>query len=284
MGGSIAASGPARQPASRAIKGGMLGRSLVAVLAAAAWASAAATELPSGVAVRERAEVRTVLDGRTFVLADGRTVRLAGIDVPRPGMPGERAGRRQAVAVAAQDALSELLAGGAIGLAPLGGGTDRYGRILAHAVDARGRWVQAEMVAGGFARVTMFPGESVGLRPLLALEAEAREARRGLWALPEFRVIGADEALRHLDSFQLVEGRVRNVERRAGRTFVNFGEDWRSDFTVEIAARLRRQLASAGLDPADYQGKIVRVRGWIKSRNGPLIELAQPEQIEVIAQ
>jgi hypothetical protein len=27
---------------------------------------------------------------------------------------------------------------------------------------------------------------------------------------------------------------------------------------------------------------MVRVRGWIKSYNGPLIEMAQPEQIEVL--
>jgi endonuclease YncB( thermonuclease family) len=262
----------------------MLGRCLVALLAAAAWASAAATELPSGAAMRERAEVRTVLDGSTFVLADGRTIRLAGVDVPRSGAPGERAGRRQGVAVVAQDALSALLLAGPVGLAPLGDGTDRYGRVLAHVVDAQGRWVQAEMVSRGFGRVTMFPGESVGLPVLLALESEARSAKRGLWALPEFRIITSDEAIRHLDSFQLVQGRVRTVERKAGRTFVNFGEDWRSDFTVEIAARLRRQLAVTGLDPADYQGKMVRVRGWIKSRNGPLIELAQPEQIEVIAE
>jgi endonuclease YncB( thermonuclease family) len=262
----------------------MLGRCLATILAAVAWASAAATELPSGAALRERAEVRTVLDGSTFVLADGRTIRLAGLDVPRPGAPGERAGRRPAIAVAAQDTLSALLLAGAVGLAPLGDGTDRYGRILAHVVDVQGRWVQAELVSRGFGRVTMFPGEAVGLATLLTLEAEARSAKRGLWALPEFRVINSDEAIRHLDSFQLVQGRVRTVERKAGRTFVNFGEDWRSDFTVEIAARLRRQLAAVGLDPADYQGKMVRVRGWIKSRNGPLIELAQPEQIEVIAE
>jgi hypothetical protein len=105
-----------------------------------------------------------------------------------------------------------------------------------------------------------------------------------LWALPEFRVIGADEAMRHIDSFQLVEGRVRTVERKGARTFLNFGEDWRSDFTVEIGAKPRRQFVGAGLDPGDYRGKMVRVRGWIRSRNGPLIELVQPEQIEVIAQ
>ena len=69
---------------------------------------------------------------------------------------------------------------------------------------------------------------------------------------------------------------------KAGRTFLNFGEDWRSDFTVSIAAKPRRQLAEAGLDPGAMQGKMLRVRGWIKSRNGPLIEIVQPEQVEVV--
>jgi endonuclease YncB( thermonuclease family) len=262
----------------------MLGRCLIAALAAFAWAGAAAMEPPPGLALREHGEVRAVVDGATFTLADGRTIRLAGLDVPRAGMPGERGGRRGAVAIAAQDTLSGLLAGTAVDLAPLGPGPDRYGRILAQVVDAKSRWVQAAMVESGYARVTMFPGEAFGLRPLLALEAEARAAKRGLWALSEFRVINAEEAIRHLDSFQLVEGRVRIVERKAGRTFLNFGEDWRSDFTIEIAARLRRQLLLVGLDPAEVQGKMVRVRGWIKSRNGPLIELVQPEQIEVIAE
>ena len=240
-------------------------------------------ELPPDLVASERGRVAKVIDGSTFALADGRTVRLAALDVPRPVGPGERAGRLQAVAISAQEALSGLLGGDDVALAPVGRGIDRYGRIVAHVAGAQGRWIQAEMTARGFGRVTVFADEGAGLRPLLALESEARAARRGLWALPEYRIIGTDEAARHLDSFQLVEGRVRNVERKAGRTFLNFGEDWRSDFTVAMPAKLRRALAVDGLDPAEYQGKIVRVRGWIRSHNGPLIELVQPEQIEVIA-
>jgi endonuclease YncB( thermonuclease family) len=246
--------------------------------------AAAALELPVGFAPTERARVAAVVDGATFTLGDGRTIRLAGLDVPRGGTPGDRQGRRQAVAVAAQDVLSSLLGTGEIAFAAVGPGTDRYGRVLAQVADAQGRWVQAELVARGHARVMIFADQGESLRSLLALEAEARTARRGLWALPEFRVIAADETVRHLDSFQLVEGRVRSVDRKAGKTFLNFGEDWRSDFTVMIAGKMRRPLAAAGLDPAEAEGKMLRVRGWIKSRNGPLIEIVHPDQIEVIAE
>ncbi|HEX2113790.1 MAG TPA: thermonuclease family protein [Alphaproteobacteria bacterium] len=258
----------------------MLGRLAIAAFIANAWAAALAAEPPASLALTERAMVAAIADGATFSLTDGRTVRLAALDVPRRSDRGDRPG---AIATAARDALESLLAGGEVGLAPAAAATDRYDRTLAHVVNAQGRWVQAEMLARGLARVAAFADDTVGLQPLLEIEDEARQARRGLWALREFRVIDAEEAIRHLDSFQLIEGRVLAVERKAGRTFLNFGADWRSDFTVSIEAKLRRQMAGRGLDPESYQGKMVRVRGWIRSRNGPLIELARPEQIEVIA-
>lgn len=259
----------------------MRARALAILLAIGGCSEAVARELPAEIAAAERARVAAVVDGSTFTLADGRTIRLAGLDIPAPG---DRSGRRRTVAEAARDALAALIGTSDVAIAPVDRAIDRYGRVRAQVADAQGRWVQAEMVAGGHARVTILAEDGPGLIPLLALEAEARAARRGVWALPEFRVIAADEAARHLDSFQLVEGRVRSVERKAGRTFLNFGEDWRSDFTVEIGGAARKRFAGAGLDPARYQGKMVRVRGWIKSRNGPLIELARPEQIEVMAE
>ena len=114
---------------------------------------------------------------------------------------------------------------------------DRYGRTLAHVVDPQGRWVQAEMVTRGLARVAIFADERTGLAELLALESAAREARRGIWALAEYRIVDADHALRYVDTFQIVEGRVRTVEQKGGRTYLNFGADWRSDFTVLVPAR-----------------------------------------------
>jgi micrococcal nuclease len=256
----------------------------MAVLLAVAAGPALAVALPAGPEAGDRVRVAAVLDGATFALADGRTVRLAALDVPRPsGEPSPAAAsRRDRAAAEARDALAGLVAGHEVALTAASRPVDRYGRMLAHVVDAQGRWVQAEMVTRGLARVTVFADERTGLAALLALEAEARAARRGIWALPEYRVVSAEQALRHVDTFQLVEGRVLNVEQKGGRTYLNFGADWRTDFTVLVPAAIRRQLVAGGLDPSRYEGKMVRVRGWIKSRNGPLLELVQPEQIEVL--
>jgi endonuclease YncB( thermonuclease family) len=257
---------------------------MLALIAVAAG-PALAVGLPAGPEPAVRARVAEVVDGATFTLADGRTVRLAGLDVPRPAA-GTRtaASRRDLVAAEAKEALGRLVLGHDVALDVAARPVDRYGRMLAHVTAAGGRWVQAEMVTRGLARVAIFADERKGLAELLALEAAARDARRGLWALSEYRIVDADHAMRHLDTFQLVEGRVRHVELKSGRTYLNFGDDWRSDFTILMPAAIRRQLAAAGLDPSRYEGKMVRVRGWIKSRNGPLIELVQPEQIEVLEQ
>jgi hypothetical protein len=66
------------------------------------------------------------------------------------------------------------------------------------------------------------------------------------------------------------------------RIYLNFGPDWRTDFTVSIETRLLKTFEKAALDPMDLKGRKIRVRGWIESRNGPSIDVTHPEQIEVL--
>ena len=40
-------------------------------------------------------------------------------------------------------------------------------------------------------------------------------------------------------------------------------------------------LSAAGLAPKALENRRVRVRGWVEERNGPRIEAASPEQIEI---
>ena len=55
-------------------------------------------------------KVRAVTDGRSFILDDGREIRLAGIEVPLPSRPGET-GARAYAGTAAHDALGSIIAG-----------------------------------------------------------------------------------------------------------------------------------------------------------------------------
>jgi hypothetical protein len=202
-------------------------------------------------------------------LEDGRTIRLAGIELGQGTAPG-------------------LPAGTTVTLKRIGTETDRYGRLNAHVFfgeDGAQRWFQADLVAQGLARVSARVGDPVCARELLAREQAARAAKLGLWAEPVYVIGKAEEpgeVLKSRGSFALVEGKVLSVRESGGTIYVNFGRRWSEDFTVTIAKRNERVFSAAGLAPKSLSGRRVRIRGWIEERGGPWVEAARPEQIEVL--
>lgn len=139
-------------------------RSILALLFAVATLSPAHAELVG--------RVVAVHDGDTITgLVAGRSVRirLHGIDAPERGQPFANASRH---------ALEAQVAGRDVRIVERG--HDGYGRVLGR-VYAGSIDVNAEQVRAGYAwvfrRFVNDPG-------LLALEAEAKAARRGLWRDP----------------------------------------------------------------------------------------------------
>jgi hypothetical protein len=204
-----------------------------------------------------------------ILLEDGRTLSPAGIELAQA---------------------ADLPAGTTLTLKRLGTGgeTDRYGRRKAHVFTAENgveRWLQADWVARGLARVSSRVGDPACARLLLASEQAAREAKLGLWGEAGY-VIGKAEdpagVLKERGRFALVEGKVLSVRESGGTIYVNFGRRWSEDFTVTIAKRNERVFAAAGLTPKSLNGRRVRIRGWIEERGGPWVEAARPEQIEVL--
>ena len=227
---------------------------------------------------------RRFIDGRTFVLDDGREVRLAAIEVPAPSdqSPAAPGG------AAAKDALAALLAGSEVILRRADVPSDRYGRLFAYAATLREgveHEAQADLLANGFARVAARVGSHDCAAELLRRESAARKARLGLWANSYYDVFTADnvaDVLAQRGRFALVEGKVESVRESGATIYVNFGRRWTEDFTVTILKRNARKFAAAGLEPQRLTGRRVRVRGWIEERGGPWIEAANPEQIELI--
>jgi len=66
---------------------------------------------------------------------------------------------------------------------------------------------------------------------------------------------------------------------------LNFGDDYRTDFTIAIFPNQLDNFRKKNIDPAhDYLGKKVRVCGLIKEYNGPEIVVERPEEIEVLVE
>ena len=145
--------------------------------------------------------------------------------------------------------------------------------------------MQGEMLRRGLARVYSFPDNRALVAEMLAAETEARAANRGIWSDPYYAIRNPDPGvlLPLTNTFQLIEGRVVEAAEVNGTVYLNFGADWRSDFTVSIARKYMKNFEGAGIDPLVYQGQSIRVRGWITKRNGPMINATHPEQIEDLA-
>lgn len=119
-------------------------------------------------------KVVAIADGDTLtLLTSGRQqikVRLAEIDTPERGQPyGTRARQTLAELAFSKQATVETRE------------KDRYGRLIGR-VYVAGTDVNRELVRRGAAWVYRQYNRD---RSLLAVEAEARAANRGLWALPE---------------------------------------------------------------------------------------------------
>ncbi|MEQ8734157.1 MAG: thermonuclease family protein [Rhodospirillaceae bacterium] len=224
-----------------------------------------------------------VIDGDTLQLTDGREVRLTGIQAPK--LPLGRADFREwPLAQVAKQALEDLTAGQPIKLYVDGNGQDRYGRVLAQAVREDRLWLQGEMVRRGLARVYTFSDNRSMAAALLLKESEAREEGLGIWSLAYYAVRDSEpENLeRYFGTFQLIEGTVVEAARVRGRVYLNFGADYRTDFTASLDRQSDRLFQQSDLDPLTFKGQRLRVRGWVKDFNGPLIDITHPEQIEIL--
>ena len=69
------------------------------------------------------------------------------------------------------------------------------------------------------------------------------------------------------------------AEVRTG-VYLNFEEDWREDFTIFIAKRDLKRFGGKAHELGLLEGANIRVRGWLGFRNGPMIEITHPEQLE----
>lgn len=226
--------------------------------------------------------VAHVIDGDTFVTTQGEHIRLLGINAPekaRKQSPAQPFGK--AATVYAQKLLKDKNLTLTFGPHK----RDRYKRLLAHATLADGTWVNGHMVEAGMAHVYSFPDNRPRTGALIAKENTARQNKKGLWSHPRWQVRAATDIFPEetIGQFHLIEGTVTHTARVKGITYLNFGEDWRTDFTVEIRKKDLPLFTEAGITPhQDYQGKRLRVRGMLKPVNGILVTATHPEQLEIL--
>lgn len=236
----------------------------------------------------ETGSVRSILDGDTFYLDDGLKVRLSAIQAPK--LPLGRAGfEAWPLGEESKSALIKLTSGKTLQLYYSGEKRDRYNRALAQTFTlkedgTRDLWLQEEMVRLGMARVYTWPDTFQDSEKLYAAEIRARDAKRGIWGEEYYKIRSpAPDALaQDVDSYQIVQGVITSAADVRGQIYLNFGANYKTDFTIAIAKRDRKRFEKSGIDPLSLEGATVRVRGWIELSNGPMVWLDHPERLEVL--
>jgi endonuclease YncB( thermonuclease family) len=264
-----------------------MSRHVLILLGFAIIGRAAAAPVPETLASGGTAHVEHVVDAMTLRLNDGRTVRLAAVETPQPELPRlssnrepQPAARRGATAATADRATAELAEGRDVALYFEERRNDRYGRVVAHVVILPDLWLQQELVRRGLARVHTTADTAASAPALLKSEAAARTQHRGLWSQSAFQLRRPDDLGRFVDSFQIVEGRIGEVRRTASHTSLQFAEVRGRPVEVVIPSAARRRFREIGLDPGELAAKTLRIRGWVRWQNGPVIDVDHPAQIE----
>ncbi len=217
--------------------------------------------------------IQYVYDGDTVKLADGKKVRLLGINSP------EIEGRNKNAEAGGEDArwwLINALKDKRVRLVFDAEQKDKYGRTLAYLFTEDGLHLNLELVRLGLASLNIFPPNLRFSDELLNAQTEAEKASRGIWKRPEYRIKPAS-SLRAANyrGWQRISGRVKKI--RATHKYVYLALSDHVDFRIE--------RANLDLFPnlQGYVGKEVELRGWLnRSKERFSMLIRHPSSIKML--
>lgn len=226
--------------------------------------------------------VSEVIDGDTVRLSNGQTLRYIGIDTPevRIKKGGRFEYQPQPFALEARELNKTLVEGKRVRIEFDVQRYDRYQRLLGYCfVDDE--FINAKLLSEGLAVLYTYPPNIKYTELFVAAQKEARENKRGLWA--SYEIIDHTQAGNYINQIRTVRGRVVQVYKSSKCLFLNFGKDWKSDFTIVIYNNVLDLFRKQGIDPLTfYKGKTIEVSGRIHNYNGPEIIVNNPAEIQVI--
>lgn len=201
------------------------------------------------------AQVARAVDGDTLRLADGRSVRLIGINTAETGRkgrvdePGAKAARDRLWAVVKEG-------GGKVAVQLGAQAHDRHGRTLAHVYTPQGRNIEAMLLGEGLGFQVVVPPNDALQVCHAAAERAARRAGLGLWR--EFSPQPVARLKRA--GFAIVTGRIDRISRNRGGTWI--------DLEGGLVLQVPRAEEGVFQDILSRLavGQPVEARGWVVDR------------------
>lgn len=204
--------------------------------------------------------VKTVYDGDTVVLEDGRKIRFLGINTPEiqhRDKPADAGGDE------AKRWLIDKLKNTKVRLEVSAEKTDKYGRTLAHLFTEKKEHINLQLVAAGLASVSIYPPNLLYVNELVKAQNQAEQTKLGIWGRPEYAAIPVGSLTEdgHQGWTRLV-GKVVNIRTTRKSIYLEFSD--------AFEARIESQWLDLFPDVNSYLGKTIEVRGWLNKSKGRL--------------
>ena len=212
------------------------------------------------------ARVLWAYDGDSLRLADHREVRLIGINAPELGHDGKP---DQPLAETARNRADRLVRGQTVTLRYDSERVDRYGRTLAYVFLSDGQDVQEILLREGLAWFVAIAPNIANRDRYRTAEAQARNARRGIWSLAEYDPTPAERLTPRDTGFRLVVGTVVRVDYHA---------QWA---LLHLAPGVALTMPSAAA--RSFVRKRIVARGWLTAyKDGLRMRITDPAMIETL--
>lgn len=224
----------------------------------------------------ETAVVKSVHDGDTLKLIDGRKVRLIGINTPELARNNQAA---QPYARQARQALLQLVNQSDLQIRLVYGAQreDRYQRTLAHLYLPDGQNIQAALIRQGMATAFTTPPNDRQSRCYRQLESKAIDNKKGIWSLTDYQLYQIHELGQNSKGFHRIQGSVTKAYQSPG------------GFWLILDNRLRVHIKQQDLTYFDISflqqltGKMITVRGWLHpKKKSYFMNLRHPDALRLI--
>ncbi len=228
----------------------------------------------------EAAIIKSVHDGDTVKLVDGRKIRLIGINTPELARSGKT---EQAFASDARDQLKQLIAASDNRVKLVYGKErlDRYQRTLAHLFLPNDQNLQLALLQRGLATASAYPPNVAFTDCYQLAEQIARSKSLGIWSDDDYATKNSTELTADTQGYHIISGQVERVsESDKGIWLFLQGGLMIGIRTEDLPNFDKTRLKS-------LTNKNVTVRGWLhpkkKTKKGVrfYMRLRHPTAIEV---
>ena len=227
----------------------------------------------------EIVDVAYVYDGDTIKLADGRKVRLVGINTPERGRNGRK---DEPFSLAAKSQLQQIINNNHHQIKIVFGKEkhDRYKRFLAHIFTMNNENITATLIKNGM-------GYSIAIPPNIQLlscyqdaEHEAQKHKRGIWDHRYSQVINVNSLKTPISGFHRINGIVHRIGESHSSYWLNLKTKSGSTFALRIPKKDLPYFTK--FHPKDLLNRRVIARGWVsQSKNEQRMTIHHPASLQI---